>query len=181
MAYEEEKMVSGNDPASLVYGVEVAGIHILYIFIALWLCVIIWLAVLHWQNKKMKKRLEALVRGAAGESLEDKIERILKENVYIASRQSAQEAEIRQLMDYSRRSFQKYAMVRYDAFEQMGGKLSFCLCMLDQEKNGFILNSVHNREGCYVYIKQIERGICPTGLGREEGQSLEMAMGELVE
>ena len=58
----------------------------------------------------------------------------------------------------------------------MGGQLSFCLALLDENNNGFILNSVHRTEGCYSYTKQIENGLCKISLGQEEEQALEMAM-----
>jgi len=59
----------------------------------------------------------------------------------------------------------------------MGGKLSFCLALLDENNNGFILNSVHSTEGCYSYTKSIEKGECKISLGEEELKALNMAMG----
>ena len=49
--------------------------------------------------------------------------------------------------------------------------------MLDQNNTGFILNSVHSREGCYLYIKDIEKGETETLLGSEEKEALERALG----
>lgn len=59
----------------------------------------------------------------------------------------------------------------------MGGKLSFCLALLDENNNGFILNSVHSTEGCYSYTKEIKNGNCNISLGEEEKKALDMAMG----
>ena len=74
-------------------------------------------------------------------------------------------------------TFQKIGIIKYDAFNQMGGKLSFCLALLDENNNGFILNSVHSTEGCYSYTKSIEKGECKISLGEEELKALNMAMG----
>lgn len=60
----------------------------------------------------------------------------------------------------------------------MGGKLSFSLALLDENNNGFILNSVHSTEGCYTYTKEIKNGECAISLGEEEQQALDMAIGE---
>ena len=49
-------------------------------------------------------------------------------------------------------------IIKYDAFQQMGGKLSFSLALLDENNNGFIINSVHSTEGCYSYTKEIKNG-----------------------
>ena len=58
----------------------------------------------------------------------------------------------------SRAAFQKIGIVKYNAFKGMGGNLSFALALLDYTNTGFVLNSVHSREGCYLYLKDVERG-----------------------
>ena len=70
----------------------------------------------------------------------------------------------------------KKNIVKYDAFNQMGGQLSFSLALLDENNNGFILNSVHSAEGCYSYTKEIIGGKCAIDLGEEEKQALALAM-----
>jgi hypothetical protein len=67
-------------------------------------------------------------------------------------------------------------LVKYDAFNQMGGQLSFSLALLDENNNGFILNSVHSAEGCYSYTKEIVNGESSISLGEEEKQALNNAM-----
>ena len=73
--------------------------------------------------------------------------------------------------------YQKFGMVKYNAFKGMGGNLSFAIAILDMNNTGFILNSVHSREGCYLYIKMIERGETDILLGSEEKEALEQALG----
>ena len=75
-------------------------------------------------------------------------------------------------------AYQKMGLVKYDAFHQMGGQLSFSLALLDENNNGFIINSVHSTDGCYSYTKEIKNGICSISLGTEEAEALAMAMGE---
>ena len=48
--------------------------------------------------------------------------------------------------------------------------------MLDGDNTGFVLDVVHSREGCYIYIKEIVNGECHTELAEEEAESLEQAM-----
>lgn len=74
-------------------------------------------------------------------------------------------------------TFQKVGMVKYDAFNEMGGKLSFSLALLDQKNDGFIINAVHSREGCYTYIKEIIDGNSVLVLAEEEKEALNIAMG----
>ena len=58
----------------------------------------------------------------------------------------------------------------------MGGNLSFAITLLDGNNNGWILNSVHNREGCYNYVKEIVKGESYIELSEEETESLERAI-----
>ena len=75
-------------------------------------------------------------------------------------------------------TFQKVGIVKYDAFSQMGGQLSFCIALLDENDNGFIINSVHSTEGCYTYTKEIKNGECKITLGTEEAEAMAIAMGK---
>ena len=65
---------------------------------------------------------------------------------------------------------------RLDAFNEMGGKLSFSLAMLNERNDGYIINAMHSREGCYTYIKEIIDGNSIIALSEEEKEALEMAM-----
>lgn len=59
----------------------------------------------------------------------------------------------------------------------MGGNLSFVLALLDYTNSGFILNSVHSREGCYIYTKIVDKGQTEVLLGTEEKEALDQALG----
>ena len=73
------------------------------------------------------------------------------------------------------RSYQKTAVVRYDAFAGMGGLSSFAMTLLDRNDSGILLNCIHSRESCYTYIKEITQGECDKALSKEEARSLEEA------
>jgi len=86
--------------------------------------------------------------------------------------------DIRVLYKKVEKAFQKVGVVRYDAFNQMGGQLSFSLALLDENNDGFVMNSIHSTEGCYSYTKEIKNGSCEISLGGEEEKALAIAMGE---
>ena len=73
-------------------------------------------------------------------------------------------------------TFQKIGLVKYDAFNEMGGKLSFSLALLNEKNDGFIINAMHSREGCYTYIKEIIAGKSIIALAKEEQEALEMSL-----
>ena len=86
------------------------------------------------------------------------------------------ERDIKSLFKNMRITYQKMGLVKYDAFQEMGGKLSFSLAMLDGRDNGYIINAMHTREGCYTYIKEIIDGNSIIVLSKEEQEALKMAI-----
>ena len=84
--------------------------------------------------------------------------------------------EVRELRSAFADTYQKTGIVKYDAFDDMGGKLSFVLVMLDGRDNGVMLNVMHSRDDCYTYIKEITRGSSYVELSAEEQMALERAM-----
>ena len=85
------------------------------------------------------------------------------------------EANIAKLFNKMNYTFQKVGLVKYDAFHEMGGKLSFSLALLNDVDDGFVLNAMHSREGCYTYIKEIVGGNSIIVLADEEQEALNMA------
>ncbi len=84
--------------------------------------------------------------------------------------------EIRKIKEVQNNTLNKVAIVKYDAFKEMGGKLSFALAMLDKENNGFVMNAIHSSDGCYTYVKEIVKGESYVVLGEEEKEALRQAV-----
>lgn len=129
--------------------------------------------------RKLYREFDAFMRGRDAESLEDLI---LEEKDAIIRLQDdvASNRENMRVMNRNiRASFQKMGIVRYDAFEGMGGKMSFALALLDYTNSGLVLNCMHAREGCFVYVKEVDAGTTDTALGAEERVALEKALGYL--
>lgn len=126
---------------------------------------------------KMKKKYKIFMKGKSAKSLEDEIVGLFEDNKFIKSSIEKNKKDIRTLYKNMESTFQKMGVVKYDAFNQMGGKLSFCLALLDENNNGFIINSVHSTEGCYSYTKAVKLGESDIPLGKEEKEALDMAMG----
>ena len=95
---------------------------------------------------------------------------------YLTSTNEKNQADIKKIEDNLRITFQKVGLVKYDAFQEMGGKLSFSLALLNKANDGFIINAMHSREGCYTYIKEIIDGNSVIALAEEEKEALDMAI-----
>lgn len=164
----------------LMESLGMAGVDIAWIFIAIFvllIVVIVLYAVQISQYNKLKKRYEKFMKGKDAKSLEQDIIALFEDNKFIKNESEKNRKDIRELFKRMEYSFQKIGLVKYDAFQQMGGKLSFCLCLLNDKNNGFILNSVHSSEGCYSYTKEIKKGESELSLGEEEQKALNMAIG----
>ena len=132
--------------------------------------------VLFSKTKKMEVRLKKFTLGKDGKSLEKDIIALYEDNKFLKNNLEHNKKDIRILYKNMESAFQKVGIVKYDAFKQMGGQLSFSLALLDENNNGLILNSVHSTEGCYTYTKKITAGVCEIDLGEEESQALAIAM-----
>lgn len=124
---------------------------------------------------KLKKRYEKFMQGKNAKSLENDISGLFQSIEALKDTSDKNRKDIRILYKNMEKTFQKIGIVKYDAFNQMGGKLSFCLALLNENNDGFILNSVHSADGCYSYTKEIENGKCSIDLGEEEKQALDQA------
>ncbi|WP_455721430.1 DUF4446 family protein [Agathobacter sp.] len=127
------------------------------------------------QVGKLKKRYKVFMSGKTAKSLEDTILKRLDQVDDLIASNSANEKNIEELFTNMKGTFQKIGLVKYDAFHEMGGKLSFSLAMLNGQDDGFVLNAVHSREGCYTYIKEIVGGNSIIVLADEEQEALNMA------
>lgn len=165
--------------SKLLESIGLGNLDIAYILIFMLVCIIA-LAVLVIiqinQNKKLRKKYEKFLQGKNAKSLESQIMELCETHDLLKKTSDAHTRQIKDLYKKHKTTFQKSAIVKYDAFKEMGGKLSFCLVMLDEENDGFILNSVHSSDGCYSYTKRIKKGESDVVLGDEEKYALEKAM-----
>ncbi len=144
---------------------------------ALVLIMMILLIVFIVQMSKLKKRYKIFMQGSNAKSLEDTLLYRLEQVDELIEANASNERNIDAIFKNMKSCFQKIGLVKYDAFNEMGGKLSFSLCLLDEKNSGFIINAMHSREGCYTYVKEIIDGNSIIQLAEEEEQALEQALG----
>ena len=120
-------------------------------------------------------RLRGITRGEEGQSLEDvlgahlgKVHDLGREVELLTARTGALETA-------GLRAFQRVGLVRYNPFEETGGNQSFALALLDAEGNGWVLSSLHARQGTRVYAKSIRGGRSDAALSEEETAAIRQA------
>ena len=115
------------------------------------------------------------MKGKDAKSLEDTLIKRLNQVDKLIEANAANEQNIKKIFNNMKSTFQKFGLVKYNAFHEMGGKLSFSLALLNETDDGFVMNAVHSREGCYIYIKEIVGGNSIIVLADEEQEALNMA------
>lgn len=166
----EQMGLSGFDLGYLVIGLGV--------LLVIALILLIVLIVQAKKINKLQRRLDKFTTGKDGKSLEEDISALFEDNHFLKNQVDSNRKDIRTLFKKMESAYQKMGLVKYDAFQQMGGQLSFCLALLDENDNGFVMNSVHSTEGCYCYTKEIKNGESALALGKEEEEALEIALGK---
>ena len=128
------------------------------------------------KTRKLKKSYRTFMKGKDGQSLENILHRRFEQIEEVLASEEENKAKIQTVLDHLDNTYQKVGLVKYNAFNEMGGKLSFSLALLNRKNDGFILNAMHSREGCFTYIKEIINGNSIIMLADEEKEALEMAL-----
>ncbi|MGN0166329.1 MAG: DUF4446 family protein [Lachnospiraceae bacterium] len=125
---------------------------------------------------RLSKIYVKYMKGLNGKSLEEKfqekfdqVDKVLENEETIKNRLTAIEAA-------KEAGFCKFAVKKYDAFDGIGGKLSFSVCILTESNDGIILSAMHNTGGCYTYLKEIIKGKAFTKLSEQESRVLAEAL-----
>ena len=155
----------GIDGSFIVLGLAVAVLVMIVLYI-----------IMINKFKEYKKNHETFMQGQDGKSMETAILDKFREIDKINEQNEINSISIEEIVKSMKFTYQKFSIVKYDAFKEMGGKLSFSLCMLTDNNDGFILTSVHStNEGCYIYIKEVIKGESYVLLSEEEKKALTQA------
>lgn len=157
---------------------KVLEIHLDYVIIGLAILTLI-LLILYIVNvvqmNQLKKRYKIFMSGKNARNLEKTLIERLDQVDALMEANATNEKTMKNILSKMQFTFQKVGLVKYDAFHEMGGKLSFSLALLNEKNDGFVLNAVHSREGCYTYVKDIIAGNSVILLSPEEKEALEIA------
>ena len=155
------------------------GIDPAYIFIfMLLLFVILFVLYVNVTVKynRLRSSYQTFMRGKDGKTLEESMKEKFQEAETLIKITKQNRADIRDINKRLDSNYQKMGIVKYDAFNEMGGKLSFAIAMLDGQNNGWVMNAMHSREGCYTYVKEIVKAESFVELAEEEAEALDKAI-----
>lgn len=125
---------------------------------------------------RLQRKYSMFMKGSDGQSMERVFAQKIKEVDRLSASNDDNYMKIQSLQKKMDKALTKYGIVKYDAFDDVGGKLSFALAMLDKNNTGFILNAIHSRDNCFFYIKEIVNGESYILLSSEEMDALRQAV-----
>jgi hypothetical protein len=130
---------------------------------------------LHSRINQMNVRYRHFMKGEDGKSLEKGFIRRFSQVEDLLNSQHELADDMKLIDSRVGRTLYKYGIVKYDAFDDVGGKLSFALAMLDGNNTGFVLNAIHSKDNCFLYIKEVVAGESYIMLSNEEMKALQAA------
>ena len=125
---------------------------------------------------RLERKYKTFMKGSDAQSLEKIFVRKFAQIDKLYEAKEDHEHDILFIKKNLEKMFSKYGVEKYDAFDDVGGKLSFALALLDKDNTGLILNAVHSRDNCFLYLKEIVKGESYVRLSQEEVEALRTAV-----
>ena len=154
-------------------GIDVGFIVILLMVVVIVLVIMLMINIR--ATRILQRQYRSFMKGMDGASLEQTFRKKFSQISNLVNVQEQQESDLDLLHIVQDKSLTKYGIVKYDAFEDVGGKLSFALALLDKRNNGFVINAIHSKENCFIYLKEIVKGESYIMLSDEELEALRAA------
>ena len=141
------------------------------------LAFVIYLSVRNHLNlKRHQAQWRGLLDGVRGDNLERLLMDALRDNASLQDRLLNAEGRIADLEKRMEKAKSHLGLVRYDAFEDVGGSQSFALALYDDNGDGAVMNGLVGRTDCRVYCKPLVGGRSDRNLSQEERRAIEEAL-----
>lgn len=83
--------------------------------------------------------------------------------------------QITVINEKNKKAINNIKVLKYNAYDEAGSKLSFALAMINEENNGILFNEIHSKHGSNMYVKEINNGTVKERVSNEEQQVIENA------
>lgn len=94
----------------------------------------------------------------------------------INKREAETETSLNNIYSNLKKTYEKMGVVKYNAFDGLGGQLSAVTVLLNKNLDGSLTNSIHTRDSNHMYVKLIKAGKCDQALSSEEEEALKKAI-----
>jgi hypothetical protein len=129
----------------------------------------------HLRLRKLRRNLAILQDGDDGESFLSAAARQVELVARLRAELSSVEGRMHDLRLDVADALRHVAVVRYDAFRDMGGRMSFSAALLDDAGDGLVISAIHGRTETRSYAKGVKSGTSDQQLSPEERQAIAFA------
>ena len=156
-----------------VFGISLELVVIILLLLILIIGVALVLTIKQLQT--ISRKYYTLTSGKQAKDLENIILARFNEMDKVKARMKRFSREHRTFKGHLDSCYNKLGLVKYDAFDNMAGELSYSLALLNADNSGFVLTSMHSKQGCFSYAKEIIKGESYIALSKEEIEAIEKA------
>lgn len=150
--------------------------YLLYGFIFLSFILIFCFVVIYKLYKKvdnLQKKQLILNEKLSGQSVEDLLYDVLREEIEIKDDLKSVNRSISQIRDKQKKCFDKVKIVRYHTTADNEAKLSYSVGISNEDGDGLVITGLQYRQGCNMYYKQLKNGVPDIDLSQEEKCSID--------
>jgi hypothetical protein len=121
------------------------------------------------------KKYRFLIKGNEDKDLEGLLLVLSKQLADNSNKLEELNTDFKEFKECSKKNFQNWSLVRFKAFNNVGGDQSFALALMDAYGDGLVISSIFGREESVVYCKPIKEGTSLYPLSKEEQEAITRA------
>jgi hypothetical protein len=164
-------------PSAMIrYNARTVEQLIVYILAGLVVILTGWSVYLTVKYRKLYAKASLLFSDGSNRNLAKIIEDYMKSVKDVEDHCFAIDNELKKVRKMAEEGYQKLGFVRYNPFGDVGGNLSFSIALLDDKNSGFVISSIHSREGTRVYSKSVHNSLSDYNLSEEEKGAIALAL-----
>ena len=164
----------------MIQFIEAQGTTLIIVAIALAVAAIAFALLTFIQLRRLKRPFRGMAELYEQKGSEGALEELLKGIDENRDFLRGHSEEIKRIVEMLAGCYRGLGLVKYNAFEDIGGMQSYSLCLLTQEKRGFIITNLVGRTSTRGYALDIQDGKPSRNLSDEEKEAFEIAMKSLA-
>lgn len=138
--------------------------------------ILVWVGLISYNLGLIRRSQRILTRGMTDNTLQEILAKHFVRVDGLEDRIANNERNIDSLHDIQLEAIQRVGMIRYDAFSDMGGELSFALALLNEHADGIVISTIMGRQDNRTYAKQVRGGRPVVQPSAEETAAIKQAM-----
>jgi len=157
------------------------GLFLWLVVVLVLLLSLLWLIVLQRTVSRLRRTYAALLATPEGKDVGELLSMYVEQMRLAASKADQLTKTSERVESQVRSSIQCVGLVRFNAYEGIGGEQSFAVALLDSDGDGIVLSSLHGRAEGRLYAKPVSRWDSTYTLSVEEREAIAQAHGDNVD